>query len=67
MSTRWLCMDGDVKIAKERPTADDLWAVEFTKRAAPLLRKVMANENQELPSMLLDRLERLRQSEKTDR
>lgn len=60
-------MDDNTKIAKGRTMTDDLWAIEFTKRAAPRLRKVMANENQELPSSLLDRLERLRQSEKPDR
>lgn len=60
-------MDDDVKIAKGRAMTDDLWAVEFTSRAASLLRKVMASETEELPSMLLDRLERLRKSEKPDR
>ncbi|WP_144061311.1 hypothetical protein [Hyphomicrobium denitrificans] len=60
-------MDDDAKIAIRRAMADDLWAVEFAKRAAPLLRKVMANENDELPSLLLDRLERLRKLEKLDR
>jgi len=47
--------------------ADDLWAIEFAKLAAPLLCKVMANKNEELPSLLLDKLERLRKSEKLDR
>jgi hypothetical protein len=46
---------------------DDLWAIEFTGRAAPRLREVMASENEELPSVLLDRLAGLRKSEKPDR
>ena len=67
MSIGWLCMDDDVKIANKRAMADDLWVVEFTRRAAPLLRKVMAKECEELPSLLLDRLDDLRRSEKPDR
>jgi len=67
MSRGWLCMGEDVKIAIRRAMADDLWAIEFAKLAAPLLCKVMANKNEELPSLLLDKLERLRKSEKLDR
>jgi hypothetical protein len=60
-------MDDDTKIAKRRAMTDDLWAIEFARRAAPRLCKAMASENEKLPSSLLDRLERLRQSEKPDR
>jgi hypothetical protein len=60
-------MDDDAKTTKGQTTTDDLWVVEFTRRAAPRLRAVLANENEALPTMLLDGLERLRRSEKPER
>ena len=46
--------------------AVDPWFLDFAKRATPRLRDLMQSEDDELPPMLSDTLERLRQSERDD-
>ena len=46
--------------------AVDPWFLDFAKRATPRLRALMQSEDDELPPMLSDTLERPRQSERDD-
>jgi len=55
---------GDEKRHKKgRPTAADLWVQEFAKCAGSRLRDALPFED-DLPSSLAEKLERLRQADK---
>jgi hypothetical protein len=56
----------ETKNAGEQAMAVDPWFVDFTKRATPRLKDLMQGDEGQLPSMLSDMLERLRQSERDD-
>lgn len=44
---------------------NDLWILDFMKRAAPQLRDLLPRDEGKLPVALAERLERLKQSEST--
>ena len=54
----------EVHNAGEQTMAVDPWFLDFAKRATPRLRDLMQRADDELPPMLSDTLERLRQSER---
>jgi hypothetical protein len=56
-------MGNETRATGRQKMADDLWVIDFMRRAAPRLRDLMSSEEDKLPAGLSERLERLKRSE----